>query len=223
MKKKSVVLAVSDLHAPFQHPAAFDFLADLKRKWKPDKVVILGDEADLSGISFHKKDPDALSAGDEYRLMLKEMKSLYKIFPKAQSCTSNHTSRPFRMAFDVGLPAAFIKSYREFLEAPKGWSWHDRIIIDKVVYEHGENLSGRDGAYKGMMQNKMSTVIGHLHSNGGVIYSESPFNQTFAANAGCLIDPYHPVFKYASKYRNKATLGTVVVVEGVEAHFIRMA
>lgn len=219
---KQIVLAIPDLHIPYQNPDAFDFLSDVAAKWKPTKIVCLGDEADFHGLSFHPKHPNLKSAGDEHEALIVGMKALYKLFPKVQVCTSNHTSRPFRVAFNAGLPSLFIRDYREFMQAPKGWAWSDRIIIDDVVYEHGEGVSGRNAAWQAMSDNKMSTVIGHIHSFGGVTYSKSPFRQTFAMNAGCLINPTSLAFAYGNKYRNKATLGCGIVVEGVEAHFIRM-
>jgi hypothetical protein len=217
-----IVCAIPDLHCPYMHPDAFDFLTDIKNKFKPDKIVCLGDEADFHGISFHPKHPSLKSPGDEHDAMLVAMKALYKIFPEVQVCVSNHTARPFRVAFNAGLPALYIRDYKEFMNAPKGWSWHNRIIIENVVYEHGEGVSGRNGAWTAMTQNKKSTVIGHVHGFAGVSYSSGPFNQTFAMNAGCLIDPDSLAFAYGEKYRNKATLGCGIVIDGIEAHFVRM-
>ena len=48
MKYKSV-LVISDLHIPYHHPQAFDFLKALKAKYKPDHVVNIGDELDKIG------------------------------------------------------------------------------------------------------------------------------------------------------------------------------
>lgn len=222
MSKKDIVLVISDYHAPFNHPGALDFLNDLRKKWKPTKIISAGDEADMAAISFHPKDPMMMSAGDEYKAMIRELKLLYKLFPKVQVCISNHTARPFRVATNAGLPSLFIKSYGEFLQAPRGWSWHESILHKNVVYEHGEGLSGKDGAYKGMVQSRKSFVCGHLHSFAGVQYSKGPFNQTFAMNVGCLIDRDSIAFAYGKSIRSKPTLGSGIVVDGLDAHFIRM-
>jgi predicted phosphodiesterase len=45
IKYKSV-LVISDLHIPYHHPQAFDFLQALKTKYKPDHIVNIGDELD---------------------------------------------------------------------------------------------------------------------------------------------------------------------------------
>ena len=108
------------------------------------------------------------------------------------------------------------------MQAPKGWNWKLRQVIDNVCYEHGDPCTGMNAARKAMTENRMSTVIGHTHGHGGVQYSGSPFNQTFWMNAGCLIDLESLAFAYGNKYRNKATLGCGVVIGGHTAYFVRM-
>lgn len=220
--RPSIVLAIPDLHAPFHHPDALKFLADLKETFKPDVVVCLGDEIDHAALSFHDKDPHMPSASDEYQNALGFLGDLYKLFPNVLCCTSNHTSRPFRLAHKAGLPSHYLKSYREFLHAPEGWIWADRILIDNVVYEHGDPGTGRNAAYQASMENGMSTVIGHVHGWAGVTYSANPFRQKFFMNAGCLIDTQSLAFRYGAKYRNKATLGAGIIQYGKSANFVRM-
>lgn len=215
-------LYVPDLHLPYHHPDAFRFLADVKKEFKPDIVVCLGDEVDFAALSFHEKDPAMPGARDEYHSALEHLGTLYKLFPDVLVNTSNHTSRPFRLAHSAGLPSDMIRSYAEFLKAPPGWSWHERIIINDVISVHGDPKSGRNAAWQWMVEHRMSTVIGHIHGHGGVQYSASPFKQTFAANAGCLIDPHAMAFRYGNKYANKATLGCVIVQDAQRAHFIPM-
>lgn len=221
-KKQNVVLAVPDLHAPFHHRNALVFLKEMKDFYNPDAVVIMGDEVDMAYWSFHDKDPSMMGAKEEYYAALEFMGRLYELFPTALVCTSNHTSRPYRVGHKYGLISDFMKNYHELLQAPKSWMWADRIMIDDVIYEHGENVSGKDAAYRAAFQNRKSTVIGHIHGWGGVGYSSSPFNQMFWLNTGCLIDIEALAFRYGAKYRNKATLGCGVVFNGKEGYFIKM-
>ena len=58
------ILCISDLHIPYHHPQAFDFLKALKKKLNPDLIVNGGDELDKHALSFHDSDPDLPSAGD---------------------------------------------------------------------------------------------------------------------------------------------------------------
>jgi len=221
-KDELVVLAIPDLHFPFAHPDAFRFLADLKKEFNPDIVVCLGDEVDFAALSFHDRDPDMPGARHEYEAALAQMHKLYRIFPDVLCCTSNHTSRGFRVAYKAGLPSSMLRGYREFLEAPQGWSWHDRIVINDCLYIHGDAASGPAGTRKLVSENRMSVVHGHFHSNAGVQYSASPFRQVFGCNAGCLIDVNAMAFRYGNKYASKGTVGAAIIRGGKEAHFIPM-
>jgi hypothetical protein len=219
---QEIVLVISDTHAPYHHPDVFDFLRDAAKEFKPTRIVHIGDEVDWHSLSVHEKEPKLLSAGDEYKASLAFMHTMYKLFPVVSVCISNHGSRVFRAAKAIGIPDMLIRSYREQLEAPRGWHWEGRIVIDGVCYEHGDPGSGRNAAFKAAMENRMSTVIGHTHGWGGVQYSANPFSQVFALNVGCLVDHDSLAFKYGEKYRNKCTLGCGVVIEGKIAHFVRM-
>ncbi len=222
MTRRETVLAIPDLHEPFGHPDAYDFLRDLAKEFKPTKIVCLGDEADFHALGDWDHDPDGSSAGDEFTLALKKLKTLYKLFPNVQVNISNHTSRPFRRAFKNGIPSRFLKEYRDFMEAPKGWSWHDRIVIDGVQYLHGEGYTGSKGAIKAAMAQRQSTVIGHIHSFAGVEYSATKHDLIFGMNAGWLGDQAKYAFKYGKHHANRGILGAGIVIEGHHALFIPM-
>lgn len=221
-KHPLTVMAIPDLHFPYHHPDALKFLISVYEEMQPDLVICLGDEVDMAALSFHDKDPSMPSAKDEYEAAIEHLGDLYRAFPNMLVCQSNHTSRPFRVAHKAGLPVHYMKSYEEFLQAPKGWSWHDRIVINDVMYIHGDPKSGRNAAWAWMNENKMSTVIGHIHGHGGVQYSASPYKKTFALNAGCLIDERAMAFRYGAKYAHKATLGCGIIKSSEHAHFIPM-
>ncbi len=221
-KKDPVVLHIPDLHAPFHHPMALDFLKSVADHYQPDIIINQGDEVDMAAISFHDKDPDMPNATRELDMALVFMHQLYKEFPHMLVCTSNHTARPYRVAHKAGLPTRMIKSYHELLEAPDTYSWHQRIVINDVLAIHGEGVgSGQNAAWGAMMKNKMSTIIGHIHGFGGVVYSGDPFRQTFAGNSGALIDPHSIAMRYGDIYSNKCTLGCIVR-KGPSAQFVRM-
>lgn len=215
-------LVISDLQAPFQHRHALDFLRDTYRKWKCKKVICIGDEVDYHAISFHDKDPDGMGAMDEFRCALKFMKKLYKLFPKVEAVTSNHTARPFRVANKYGIPSHFLKGYKQLLEAPKGWNWQDKIFDKNVLYIHGEGYSGQYGAKNAAMRNRISTVIGHIHAHGGILYHSSDTDLIYGLNSGCLIDVHAYAFRYGKHFKDKPTLGCGVVVNDREAYFVPM-
>ncbi len=217
-KPGEIVLAIPDMHLPFEHKDCFAFLAAVKSKYKPTKIVHLGDEVDYHALSNYDADPDGDGPGPEHIRAMVSMRRLYKLFPKCQVCHSNHTARPFRKAYSAGIPALFMKSYAEFFEAPPGWSWHDEVEIDDVLYCHGEGLSGPLGALKRAERRMQSTVIGHIHSDAGIQFNANSKFLIFGFNAGCLIDRRAYAFAYARHMDKKPILGAAIVDHGTPVY-----
>ena len=115
MAKNQSVLVISDLHIPYHHKQSFDFLIALKKKYKPDLIVNIGDELDQHAISMHDSNPDLPSAGDELRMSRTYILQLEKIFPEMTLVDSNHSSLVYRRALKYGLPRDYLRSYNEFL------------------------------------------------------------------------------------------------------------
>ena len=67
MSYKSI-LVISDQHAPYNHIDTLDFLAAIKKKYKPDCVVNIGDEMDWHSISFHDSHPGLYSPSHELKI-----------------------------------------------------------------------------------------------------------------------------------------------------------
>lgn len=212
---KEVVLAIGDIHYPFAHPDHLEFLKQVCGLFKPTEFVCLGDEIDAHALSDYDHDPNGYSAGHELDAAIAELKKLYKSFPNMKVCTSNHTARPFRRAQKFGLPAQLLKSYSEFLRAPKGWEWRDKWEVDGVIYEHGEGHSGKNGAITAATGNMQSTVIGHIHSFAGIQYYANPKYLIFGFNVGCLIDKDAYAFGYGAKIKTKPIIGVGLVNKGV--------
>ena len=92
------MLVISDLHIPYQHKDAFAFLAEIKKEFKPDFVVNIGDLLDFHSMSMHDHDPDLASPGDEMTIAREYVKELEWMFPKVVEVESNHSSMVFRRA-----------------------------------------------------------------------------------------------------------------------------
>lgn len=211
----STVLAIPDLHMPFHHKDALKFLAAVKRKYKPNEVINMGDIEDWHSISMHDHDPDGMSPGEELKALRKAIKPLFTLFPKMKVCTSNHGSLPLRRAYKFGLPSELIKSYKDIIAAPKGWSIADSWEVDGVIYEHGEGFSGEAAAIKSAKANMQSTVIGHIHAFAGIQFSANSKHLIFGFNTGCLIDRHRYAFAYGKKLKAKPILGCGIIVHGV--------
>ena len=215
MSKKTVVLAIPDIHFPAHHPDTFDFLKAVKAKYTPTDIVCLGDEIDAAGLGEWDKSPDEASPGDELKAAIKLLHKLYDIFPVVKCCISNHTDRIYRKPFKSGIPKALIRPYRDILEAPKGWEWADHWEVDGVLYEHGEGFSGKDGALKAAQANMQRTVIGHLHAYAGIQYYSNAKHLVWGFNAGCLIDRKNPAFNYGKHVKAKPIIGVGLIEAGV--------
>lgn len=219
MLSRSIILAVSDLQIPFEHQDALDFCLHVKKTFcrALDKFtcVNIGDEVDQHTLGKYAADPNGRSASDELHEARMQLKPWFKAFPRTYICESNHTYRIYKKAFNTGIPSEFLRSIKDVYEAPDGWQWKEEWIFDDILFEHGENVSGQTAAMRAALDNRMSTVIGHQHTWGGVQYSNSKFNQIWGMNVGCLIDVDKYAFKYGKKLRKKPTLGCGIVVDGV--------
>ena len=214
-RRDEVVLVIPDLHIPYQHPQAFSFLARIKKQYSPNLVICTGDEIDAHPFSRYDPDPDGNSPERELALAVKQLRRLYKIFPSARVCESNHVQRIYRKAFAAGLPKRCIRSEAEILEAPKGWTWRRHWEHNGVIYQHGDGYAGASAAVKAATLNRCSTVIGHVHSHAGIKWMTSVASTIFGFNVGCLIDPDAIAFQYAKHQAARPTLGCGVIVNGV--------
>lgn len=214
-KRATTVMVIPDTQNPFQHPDTYEFLGAVKRAYKPDAFVHIGDEVDFHGLGQWDIDPNGYSAGHELQAALESLQPMYKMFPEMMVCTSNHTARPFRKAFKHGIPQAFLRDYKEFLEAPRGWTWADYWEIGNVRFEHGEGFSGKEGALKAARANMQSTVIGHLHSHAGILWDANAKHLIFGFNVGCLIDRHAYAFAYGKKHPHKPILGCGIIRDDI--------
>lgn len=217
------VLVIGDTHIPFVHPDYLDFCVSVRDEYECEVIVHIGDEVDNHAISYHESDPDGFSAGHEMDMAIKELGFWYRAFPEVTVIVGNHGALPFRKAYTAGLPRKFIRSYEEIWEAPAGWKWTLSATGNGVMYEHGLGSSGKNAALNRALDNRCSSVIGHVHSYGGVQWSQNNDGAIFGMNVGCGVDISAYAMAYGKHYPRKPTLGCGVVLRGgEEAHFIPM-
>lgn len=209
------VLAIGDLHFPFHHPDTFPFLRAIAQTVQPTQVVQMGDLGDFHALSDYDHDPDGDSPGQEFKRFLRYAHQFYSLFPTGLMCYSNHDARPYRRAFKSGIPRAFMRSYKEWLELPPGWEIGQKHFVDGVIYEHGEGQSGATGHLKAAIANMQSTVIGHIHSHAGINYIANPKDLIFGFNVGCLIDKDAYSMAYGTHMKSRPVLGVGVVHKGI--------
>lgn len=214
-KKYKCILAIPDQHFPFNHIDIFKFLTEVKRIYKPDKVVNLGDEVDSHSMSMHDHSPDLHSPNDEMEMAIVRLKHLYKLFPEVDVLESNHGSLHYRRAAKHGLPKRVIKSYREILEAPKGWHWHQDLELtasdgEKILFCHGLAAD----PLKNSKNKGMRFIQGHHHSRFEIQYWANSEKLFWGVTSGCLIDYKALAFEYGKLMLNKPILGATIIKNG---------
>ena len=210
------ILVISDTHFPYNHPDVIAFLRHLKQKHKPDKIVHIGDEIDWHSISFHDHDPDLMSPSDELQTAINRLKPLYKLFPCVDVMESNHGSLVYRMGKVHGLPRAVFKSYREVIEAPKGWQWHRDLILkssngQQIYFCHGLSADG----LKLSQSMGMCVTQGHFHEKFEIRYWGNKLGLYWSAMIGCLVDDSTLAFEYNKVNLKRPLIGCLVIRDGL--------
>ena len=214
----SVILNIPDQHAPYHHPDSIAFLADVAARIRPTRVVNLGDETDGHALSMHDSDPSLDSAGPELYKARMFINDLASVFPVMDVCHSNHGSLIYRRAFKSGIPAEYIKSYREILfpdGGGDGWEWKERINVklpngDNLIYQHqsaGPTIA--NAAHEGA-----HIIEGHQHGQFEIQYRQSVNKRYWALISGCLIDADAYAFAYGKLFPNKPVIGCSAVIDG---------
>lgn len=214
--KNDRILIISDLHCPYQHKDTVAFLKAIKKKYKPTRVILSGDEIDNHAISFHDSDPDLDSAGAELEKAIEALEPIYKLFPVAEVLESNHGSLVFRKALSNGLSRKFFKSPGEIIKAPKGWSWHFDITLTlpngAPVYCHhskGANVKKNSQAMGS------SFIQGHHHESFEIQYWGNPNNLLFGMTVGCLVDADSLALAYSKNNLKRPVIGCAVVIDSI--------
>jgi hypothetical protein len=209
------ILVISDQHFPYNHPDIISFLSAIKKKYKPDRIVNIGDEFDFNGISYHEKNTELVSANDELNLAKKMIKPISKIFPRMDILMSNHGSLVYRKANTIGLPHQVLRSYREILNAPKGWHWHDELVIKA---SNGKSIffchSRSSNVLKNSQEMGMSFVSGHHHSQFEIRYWGNKLDLFWAMSVGCLIDDKSLAFAYNKMTVKRPVIGCAIILDG---------
>lgn len=205
---------MSDMHLPYGHQDTLPFLAYLKAKYKPTRVICLGDELDKHSLSFHSHDPDLASPSDELARALPMIKQLKKMFTKMDILESNHGSLAYRRAKANGIPRGYLKSYNDVLGVDSDWVWHYEMTItlpngNKVYLHHGKAADIK----KLSTSLGMCAVSGHYHQTFKVDYWANSLGLYWGMNVGCLIDDKSLAFAYNNCNLHRPLIGTGLIID----------
>lgn len=212
----SRILLISDMHIPYHHRDLIPFLKYLKAKYKPTRVICLGDELDKHALSYHDNDPDLPSAGDELRKSLPVVQELFELFPKMDIIESNHGSLVWRKAKTFGIPKHYIKSYNDVLGVDGGWKWSFDLTVDlpngqKCYIHHGKTAN----VIQLSQQMGMCAVQGHYHESFKIDYWGNPTGLYWGMQCGCLIDDDALAFNYNNVNIKRPIIGTGLIIDSM--------
>lgn len=216
----SIILAFSCPHCPAMRRGYVRFLQKVADDWGPDRIICLGDLTDWHALSYHERLPSLSSASEEYRKAKKQVRQLVTAFPTADWLIGNHDALTERQATTVGIPKEILRSYNEIWDVP--WKVHERfseLIVDRVVYTHGEGPGGMHAHGNRAKSRMRSVVMGHFHSNAGVDWIATPEDRIFGMAVGCGVDNTKMQFLYGKVLPRKPILGCGVVINGTQAYF----
>ena len=208
------VLVIGDPHEPFTKEGYLEFCRKIQEEYDCGTVIHIGDAVDNHAVSYHEKDPEGMSAGDEFNLAIERMKRWYYTFPNVKVCIGNHDALPFRKAFSAGLPKTWLKTYQELLQSPPTWEWDFVHQVNGVIYQHGTGLSGEMAAINAARENRQSTVIGHLHTVMNTRFLASYKDLIFGVTVGCGIDHEKYAFAYGKQNTRKPVVACAVILDG---------
>ena len=209
------ILVISDLHFPFHHKDTFEFLSAIKRKYKPDRVICIGDEVDNHAMSFHDTDPDLYSPADELRAARTYIWKLETMFPKMDIMESNHGSMFFRKSKKYGIPAAAMKSYNELWGVGPGWKWHTELTLkmsngQKCYFHHGRYAD----VAKVSREYGMPAVQGHYHERYKIEYWANTEQLAWGMQVGCLADDHSLALAYNNTNLKRPIVGCGIIIDG---------
>jgi len=228
-RERTIVGVVGDSHCPAMHAGYDTFCRDVFKDAGVNTIVHIGDLVDWHSISYHEQVVSLKNPDQERTEAQEQVDALMNSFPwikrgRKHILIGNHDALPYRKAQTEGLASDTIKPFKEYWRL-KDWNVHERfaeLVIDGVVYTHGE---GRGGVYahgaKALARGR-SCVMGHLHSNAGTIWHANPESRLFGLAVGCGVDNTRMQFLYGRAFPRKPILGCGVVIDGVIPQFVPM-
>lgn len=214
--KTDSVLVISDLHAPYCHKDAVEFLSALNEKYEFDQVVCIGDELDYHAMSFHDSHPGLLSPSFELAAGRKVLRAIESLFPEVNLVSSNHGDMKYRKAKAGSIPMELLVSYQEACGVQEGWQWHvggyaPNICGKKISFVHQFEKRTRGLP----SHNSISTVQGHYHSIMSIEHVQVPGGDVrFGMTVGCLIDDESLAFAYNKRDKDRPITGCGIILDG---------
>lgn len=208
------ILVIGDTHLPCVRKGYLDFCKYLKRHFRCNTVVHIGDVVDEHAVSpNHLALPDAPGASEELIEAREGVREWYGAFPNAKVCIGNHDDRPYRAAAMVHLVQERMRTLNEVWQTPR-WQYEYEYIIDHILFTHRTTNGGQCPAFNAMRQRAMSVVLGHHHSCSGVRTMANPERCLFGCDVGAGCDDTAIQFRYCRAAQARSVISAAVIIDG---------
>jgi hypothetical protein len=173
-------LVIPDPHAhPDYDNKRFEYLGKLILDLKPDKVICLGDMADLPSLCSYDKGTQGFDATiDAQEKLFAPLKKAKKRRPKMYMLEGNHEHRISRAISTDAAKLDGIIGIEDLQYKKFGWEFVPYRgatpgikVIDGIAYAHyhtsgvmGRAISGEHPAYSLLVKQYQSCTSGHLHT-----------------------------------------------------------
>ncbi len=206
---------IGDTHLPYELDGYLDFCQETFDKWGVNRVVHIGDFVDNHSLSFHDSEPTLHNVMGEYESAFERAQDWYEAFPDATLIMGNHDRIPARQLRKLGMePSIYMRPIEELFGMPEGWNVADSVVIDNVLYHHGETAGGINGFRKDAEQRMRCTVSGHNHSNAGISATATDDQLVWGLAVGCGVNQKHMAFAYGKNFAKKPIVACGVVIDG---------
>lgn len=199
------VLICPDVHLPYHHKQSWETFLEVARKWKPDKLVILGDAVDFDEVSSYIKDPNERMPFDlEVAMSNSELDKIGALkIPDVTFCEGNHEYRLARYLAERAPELAGIVSAKKLLKIQeRGWKWvkyGHHTTIGKLHFAHDVGYSGDNAAKQSLTAFGGNIVFGHTHRAVGHYVSTINGERHVAWTLGWLGNPECISYKTRSR------------------------
>ena len=130
LSEQGNTLCISDLHLPYHHKDALDFLWALESHYQFKQVLNVGDLYDHHRGSYHESETDALGEEEEYEKAQYAAHELQAMFPDMLIAQGNHDAIPQRKLKSVGLPASMLSDYNKLYNTESTWVFDKSHWVD---------------------------------------------------------------------------------------------
>lgn len=223
MKKRynGRILVFGDMHMPYQDKRMTSFLLELKKDFRPDRVICVGDIVDFYASSRYPKDPDHPdSLIKEINKVRKAVGRLGRMFKSMDLLMGNHDDRMALRCGGAGIPSALMMNFGEIIGAPASWNiLQSDTNLDVKVNSTKETITfaHNRGINTHLIAQRLGRtfVAGHQHTKAQVIGYNNGERTIFGCNSPCLISNTGSPFSYGARLNINPIKGALLIEEGV--------